>query len=318
MYRIFIHNNSGINEIKKFGSVSWSDDLDTLAIQFDFTSTEIIEPGDKFLFSNDTNEIVSGIITDRDYDKNKVYHYTGFDFGFYLNKNEVVIQFNGCTISEAIRQLLNKIDIPIGNIVDIPACVKKIYKKAIVSDILKELLEMATKKTGKDYIFRCRGKKFFFEEFKKIEIFPTYELANGIKINITEAISNFSASDSIQDLKNKVVITDNKENKVYILADSSDNSSIDTYGTLQVIETPDEDDKTPKSVIAQNMLNKLNKVTKSRSVEMLGADEIEKGVILSFNYSDLGFVGQHLVTSTNHSIENGIHKLKADVEVYNG
>lgn len=317
MYRLIVQDEASTNEIKVFGSPSWNDDIDTFGIPFTFKSREKIKTGAKFFLFNEANEILRGIITDRENDKNKIYDYTAFDFGFYLNKNEVVIQFNGCTISEAIRQLLNKIGIEIGGIVDIPACVKKIYKKVLVSDILKELLEMATKKTGIDYILKFRYGKLCIEKFKKIEIFPTYELANGIKIDITKAVGNFSAKESIQDLKNKIVITDNKENKVYILADSEDGASISKYGVLQVVETPDEDDKTPKSVIAQNMLNKLNKVTESRNIEILGSDLIEKGVILSFNYPDLDFVGQHLVTASNHLIENGIHKINAEVEVYN-
>lgn len=314
-HRLFINGS----EIDIVGQLEWGDDLNTLAIQVDFKTTEIIKLGSKFFIYNDTTgkEVVRGIITDREYDKNKIYSYTGFDYAFYLNKNEVVIQFNGCTISKAIEQLLNKANVPIGNIVDISVCVKKIYKKAIVSDILKELLEMATKKTGIDYIFRCKNGKICIEEFKKIEVYPTFDL-NGSTINITENVGNFSAKDSIQDMKNSVTITDNKEDKIYILAQADDSASINVYGRMSVVETPDEDDKTAKSVIAKNMLAKLNKITKSRNVDLLGSDEIVKGVLLSFNYPELGFVGQHLVTATHHTIDNCLHKLSADVEVYNG
>jgi len=317
-YKLFTATDeTPIKEIKNVGELEWSDDLDYFTTQMSFKSTDIVDIGNQIILFNDKTEILRGIVIDRGWDKNKIYEYTVFDFGFYLGKNEVIVQFNGCTISEAIRQLLNKVNIPIGEIVEIPACVKKIYKKVLISDIIRELLEMAKKKTGIDYILRVRGRQIHIEEFIKIEIYPTYDL-NGDTINITEYIGNFSARDSIQDMKNRVKITDNKEDKIYILAEAKDEASIKKYGQLQVIETPDEDDKTPKSVIAQNMLNKLNKITSSRSIEMLGSDEIKKGVLLSFNYPEFGFVGQHLVISTHHNIDDVMHKVNVDFEVYDG
>jgi hypothetical protein len=310
-----LYTESG--EINAIGEIQYSDDLDLFTIEMSFKSTEIIDLGTQVLLYNETKEVLRGVVVDREWDKNKVYHYTVFDYGFYLGHNEVIIQFNGCTISEAIKQLLNKINIVAGDIVDIQACVKKIYKKALVSDIIKELLEMATKKTGVDYILRVKSNKVYIEEFKKIEICPTYDLS-GDTINITEAVGNFSAKDSIQDMKNSVKINDNKEAKIYFLASAENDSSINTYGKMSVIETPDEDDKTSKQVIANNMLKKLNKITQARSVEMLGSDEMVKGVILTFNHPELGVSGQHLVTSTHHTIDDAMHKVSADIEVYNG
>lgn len=303
--------------ITNVGVIEYSDDLDLFTNEMTFKSTDIINMGELIVLMNDSTEIFRGVVTDRQWDKNKIYEYTVFDFGFYLGHNELIIQFNGCSISEAIKQALIKTNLSIGDIVEIPACVKKIYKKVLVSDIIKELLEMATKKTGIDYILRLKYGKIYIEEFKKIEIYPTYDLS-GDTLNITEYVANFSAKDSIQDMKNSVTITDNKEDKVYILAQAEDSSSIAKYGTMSVIETPDEDDKTPKSTIAQNMLKKLNKIKQSRSVDMLGSDEIKKGVLLSFNYPDLGVVGQHLVTSTHHTIDDVMHKVSADIEVYDG
>lgn len=307
--------NSPIKEIKNVGSLEWNDDLDCFTTIMTFKSPEIIEVGTQIILLNDKVELIRGVVFDRTWDKNKIYEYTVFDFAYYLGKNEIIIQFNGCTISEAIKQILIKVNIEAGDIIEIPAYVKKIYKKVTVADIIKDLLELATKKTGIDYILRVKGRKINIEEFNKIEIFPTYDL-NGDEINITEYIGNFSAHDSIEDLKNKVTITDNKEDKIYVLAESKDQESINKYGLLSKVETPDEDDKTLKNIVAQNILSKLNKITQSRSVEMLGSDEIVKGILLSFNYPDLGFVGQHLVTSTHHSVDDVMHRVSVDIEAY--
>ena len=51
---------------------------------------------------------------------------------------------------------------------------------------------------------------------------------------------------------------------------------------------------------------------------MLGSDEIVKGVLLTFNRPELGVTGQHLITSTHHTIDDVMHKISADFEKYDG
>lgn len=315
-YRLITNKNGVTPEIKHFGDLEWSDNLDNFTSDMSFKSPEVIDIGAQVALLSGNKEIFRGVVFDRDYDKNKIYSYMVFDFAYYLGKNELIIQFNGCTISEAIIQTLRKVNIEVGDIVEIPACVKKIYKDVVVSDIIKDLLAMATKKTGIDYILRVKGRQIYVEKFEKIEVSPTYNL-NGTQIKITENIGNFRAVDSILEMKNSIIINDNKESSTYLLAQANNETSIKKYGKLSVVEQPDEDDKTSKQTIANNLLNKLNKITCTRSVDLLGSDEIKKGIILSFNYPEYGFVGQHLVTSTHHTVDNVMHKVSVELETYN-
>lgn len=314
-YKLFTNKNGARHQIKNVGNIEWSDDLDFFTTEMSFKSTEVIDIGTQVALLNDANEILRGVVIGREWDKNKIYSYTVFDNGFYLGHNEVIIQFNGCTISQALQQLLNKVKHPIGGIVEIPACVKKIYKDVVVSDIIKELLEMAKKKTGKDYILRVICGEYYVEEFIKIEVSPTFDMS-GDSIKITDYIGNFSAKDSMEDMKNRVLIIDNKEKSTFVVAQASDDESISRYGELCVVETQDEDDKTPKQTIANNMLVKLNKFKQERSVDLLGSDEIKKGVLLSFSRPELGFMGQYLITSSHHTIDGGLHKVSVDLEAY--
>lgn len=327
-YKLITNKGKGKADIliKNVGELEWSDDLDNFTSQMSFKSPEVIDIGSQVILFNDKNKniIFRGVVFDRDWERDRIYSYMTFDYAYYLCKNQLTIQFNGCTISDAIRQVLTRLEEPeniIGDIIDIPAHVKKIYKKAVASDIIKDLLDMATKKTGIDYILTVggvgldKGKKINIEKFVKIEVSPTYDL-NGSPIKITENIGNFKAIDSIQDMRNNIMIYDNKESSTYILAQAEDNTSICKYGKMSVVETPDEDDKTAKQTIANNMLAKLNKITCSRSVEMLGSDEIKKGVLLSFNYPEYGFSGQHLVTAAHHTVDETMHRVSVDLESY--
>lgn len=300
-------------EVENTGNLSWGDDIDTIASEFSFSSTQNIEVGAKTVIINEQTgkEVLRGLITDKSLDKNKLYQYSGFDYGFFLNKNEVIIQFNNVKIDMAIKQLCAKVNIPCGNICSINAYVTKIFKDNVVSDIIIELLEMARKKTGAKYVFSCQCGKLEIVD-TMVECESVIKLTDGQQINIVDSVGDISYSESIQELKNSVQIVDSDETSVFVVASARDNESISKYGLLGQVETVDKDDKTSKSVIASNILKDANKVTTTVSVEMLGTDDIKKGSILDFNYPDFNIVGKHYAKTTKHTISNNIHKLSAE------
>ena len=300
-------------EVENTGNLSWGDDIDTIASEFSFSSTQNIEVGAKTVIINEQTgkEVLRGLITDKSLDKNKLYQYSGFDYGFFLNKNEVIIQFNNVKIDMAIKQLCAKVNIPCGNICSINAYVTKIFKDNVVSDIIIELLEMARKKTGVKYVFSCQCGKLEIVD-TMVECESVIKLTDGQQINIVDSVGDISYSESIQELKNSVQIVDSDETSVFVVASARDSASISKYGLLGQVETVDKDDKTSKNVIASNILKDANKITTTVSVEMLGTDDIKKGSILDFNYPDFNIVGKHYAKTTKHTISNNIHKLSAE------
>ena len=310
LYKIIVNKE----EIKNCGNLSWGDDIETIASEFSFESTSNIEIGSKILIANGVTgkEVLRGILTDKQRNKNKSYSYSGFDYGFYLNKNEVIIQFNKVKIDTAIRQLCTKVNVPCGNICSINAYVTKIFKDKAVSDIIIELLELATQKTGAKYVFSCQnGKLDIVNTKQKCE--SQIELAQGHLIGINDSLGNITYSESIQDLKNSITLVDTKEKKTFVVASAKDNASIQKFGLLGQIESIDKDDKTSKSVVAQNMLKDLNKVTVSILVDMLGTDDFKKGSILSLDYPDYGLSGDYYAKSTKHNIANRNHYVNAEL-----
>lgn len=316
-YKLFV--NKKLLDKNTISEINWNDNIDGLSTTFSFQTTIRQKVGYNFTFLNGSKVILKGVITDESYDKKKTYQYSGFDFGFYLNKNEAIIQFKGVDGHEAIKQLLNSFDTPIGDIDNIPIKIKKIYKKIVVSDIIKDILDQAHKKTGQRYLIDCKNGRVNIQKFRTINLSARYELSKLIKVDITDTVSNFSASQSIQDLKNKILITDNKEDNVYKLAEVQDSQSISEFGLIQKIENPDEESKQSNIVIARNLLKELNKVKITKSADMLGVDEVESGVILPFNYPDYDFVGNYLVNQVDHTVKNdNNHTMKVDLEEYNG
>ncbi len=310
LYKIMVDDE----EIQNCGNLSWNDDIETIATEFSFDSTSEIETGSKLLIANGTTgkEVLRGIITDKQKNKNKSFSYSGFDYGFYLNKNEVIIQFNKVKIDAAIKQLCTKVGVPCGNICSINAYVTKIYKDNTVSDIIIELLEMASKKTGSKYIFSCQcGKLEIVDTMQVCE--SKYELAQGFLMPLNDTLGNITYSETIQGLKNSITLVDTKEKSTFIVANAKDNESIKKFGLLGQIESVDKDDKTLKNIIVQNMLKELNKITISISVEMLGTDDFKKGSILSLDYPEFKVSGNYYAKNTKHAIKNKNHFVSAEL-----
>lgn len=308
-YKIIIDGE----EIPNCGELAWNDDIETIASEFSFVSTSNITTGAKVLITNKANkEILRGIITDKKINTNKTYTYSGFDFGFYLNKNEVIIQFNNVKIDTAIKQLCAKVNVPCGNICAINAYVTKIFKDVVVSDIIIELLEMATKKTGAKYVFSCQcGKLEIVNTMEAVN--DEIELTQGQIINIADTLSNIQYSESIQDLVNSVTLVDDNDKSTYVVASAKDDDSIGQYGLLGQIESIDKDDKTSKNIVASNILAEKNKIKKSINVDMLGADTLKKGCVLTLNYPDFNIDGDFYTKSTSHAVKNKAHMVSAEL-----
>ena len=108
------------------GPVEWSDDLDNVANTISFTTDEQIKVGSTFALLDGENEVLKGIVSQYTQNEPNKFQYAGYDFGFYLNKNSIIKQFNGMQISDAFKTLCRDFNIPVGSIPSMGATVKKI------------------------------------------------------------------------------------------------------------------------------------------------------------------------------------------------
>lgn len=299
--------------IKNFGEIEFSDDLETTCAYITFSCDTVFEPSAKFTLTEDGEHIISGIVTDYERGTSKIYQYTGYDYGFYLTKNEVMIQFKKAKISDAIRQLCHKINVPVGNIPDIEATVSNIYKDKTVSDILFELLDLVKKKTGKEYFFECLSGKLNVQGYSLRKDIK-YKLADGFDMLCTNAIGSVSAKESMQELKNRVIIPDKNEKTLKAKAIKENHDSIAKYGLLQSIEQMDDDKSKKYAQFAETMLGQLDKIEKTLSVEMLGSFKIKKGVILPIVNKRLNLNGNYLVKTSKHSLSGNKHTVDLELK----
>lgn len=194
--------------------------------------------------------------------------------------------------------------------------INHIYFENTIAEIIDDILEQCNKETGKIYYKEVLEDKLYIFEKGTKTINPTYKMAvNVATINVLDEIGlNFSKGYSIADLKNKVTIITQNEKEARVIATKEDNKNIEKYGLLHHIESVDEKDINQATNIADNKLKELNTIKETLSLELLGDINIKAGRVLNINNEDIGISGKFNIISSNHSIENGVHKTSIEIE----
>lgn len=324
-YSVFLIRDSKTYNITALcGDLSWRDSIDTLGMEFNFSTgyTDarffpklVVQLGDLIVLSNNGSEVFRGIVTDENIDGRFNRSFTAFDFAFYLNKSRTIIQFNKMRADNAIKELCGKFNIPIGNITAIPTLISKIYKDATIADIIDDILEQTTKEKGIKYRKEMRTGKFYIEKYSDLIVKGLFKPASNIQaFDVTKAIGSISRSRSIADMKNSILIVSGEEKSTRVAAKAEDAASIKKYGLLQDIESVDSKNIAQARNIAKNKLAELNKIAEDTSIELLGADSVRAGRILEITEPITGLSGKYLVKECTHTYSNRIHKMNLTIE----
>lgn len=319
MYRL-IKNYGQIDLTNRINYIIRRSNINELAeqLEFDFAYSDVnltpveINPGNLILLFNDTREIFRGLVIDEGRNGRNAREYNCIDYGFYLNKNKEIYQFN-TTATDGIRTICRDFDIPIGYIVDIPTRIKKIYTGEL-SDTIKDILEQSENDQGKKYRFEMREGKFYVEE-KTQNIIRATTNALGGEIDITKLISNPYMKRSIENMKNSIKIVQGGEEYVNTLATTRNTDLIRLYGKLQEVHSIDEKDISKARNIAENLLKDLGKMNEEISLEIVGNDDVRAGRVLEITEEVTGIKGLYIIKDCTHTIQNGFHKMSLGLEL---
>lgn len=307
-------NGKNINDLA--GNLEWSSNKDTLGASLSFEMpfdqdnvqfpSPFIKYGDKITLRHGSNVEFFGIVVDESRNGRNPIKYTCFDLAFYLNKSEMTVQFNKKPISQCIEQVCKKYNIRC-EVVSISIPVTKIYKGELVSEIIKDLLEMARTKTGIRYRFEMKGDRF--------NVFKWVEMKNEV---YTDWIDSPTRNLSIADMKNSILVVTDGEKISKPSATASDESNIAKYGLLTKVETISDKEKRSAQTVANNLLKELNKVQETGGATFVGDRNVRAGRLFKLNERVTGWSGDVLITDAKHSISNGIHLMQLSWEVWNG
>ena len=308
------------------GNYTRSDNVDSLgmAFSFDLINNPLdkmfnrfeIPIGSKVVLSNNGANIFSGIIIS--YDRSSMSHYTykAYDYGFYLNKSEAMIQFNNTSVSAAITKLCNENSIPVGAVTSINTNVSKIYNGDKISDIIKDLLKLGTNELGTKFRLEVRDNKLYIDKYEDLIITAYYKPARNVGgFDPANIPGSFNSTYSIEDMATRVLIISSSEKNATIRAKAEDSENISKYGLLTKVEKLDDKNNSQAVNIAKVKLKELNKVKRSFKITLFGDDKVRAGRMLVFNQPEINLVGAFLVKNCTHKYNGRSHVMELDLEV---
>lgn len=291
------------------GNLSFGTSEDTLGMEVSFDvpyiDKELLNINDVIqIFKNKTRFFWGRVIDIQKNGKNprKV---TCFNNAFYLNENEVIIQFKNIRADEAIKKLLSRFGITLKIVASLPYKIKKIYKGVKVSEIIKDILEQCSVISGKKYFFEMQDKTLVVAQR------GYYEIKKFINI-----IMNPSITESMKNMKTQVIVTNNDSEKIRSYVTLSDKNAIKKYGLLTKVHQIDEKEKSKAKKIAQELLKQLNKIEMNASFDLLGSINIQANRVIQLKEPITGIVGKFYIKSANHTVSAGTHLVSVEVGEY--
>ena len=142
----------------------------------------------------------------------------------------------------------------------------------VVSDIIKDVLELASKSTGYEYNFDVTPKGLRVYRLGDLKAYPEFRLSDNTQLLYSPDFKgNVSHSTSIEDMKNSVKIIKTKDDAYTNLAGAKNNGLILKYGLLQEVESIDDKETLSPQLLANKRLAELSKIKETYSFEMIEA-----------------------------------------------
>jgi len=270
-----------------------------------------LSEGDIIILKNNEKVYFKGVIITKLIKGRGKISYSAQDFGWYLNKNEDIYQFNA-TVSANIARILTDYELKIGSIIEIPTMFKNV-SRGTLSSIINEMLELAQKEQGQKYRWEIRNELFYLEKLDETVITYTTDMIVD-KENINKYLNETSHSVSIDGLYNAVKVAGEAKNKIQSLAYEQDVTNIGKYGKLQKLEYLDKDNYSLSQSIAKNQLKELNKLKEKISVTMFGNDECRANRVIEIEEPINKISGKFLINSCTHNIGT-LHTMSLELEV---
>ena len=291
-YKFYLDDGTDITS--HIGNPVLEDSTSTLAQSLSFqwiADGYLLECGDKIIVAEDEVKIFNGIVTSFSLGMNNEYSAKCYDYAFYLNKSEMIIQFNEVRADTAIRQMCSKAGIKLGSVCSISTKITQIYYGKTPANILKDILNKAYNELGKNYRFEMKNNALYIEEYKNLTIDLSKELQ----------YASISCEKSIEEMKNAIVIVVN-DDEDYIYCSTRDEASIKKYGLLQKVQSVSADNAAQARNTMNVLKNNLNRVQQTFSIQIPVVKGCRSGRVFKLDYEPFKVSGNFLINSCKKNL----------------
>lgn len=328
------------------GNVVISDNINALGAHLKFSMGESmytlgvtpgeIPVGSKIVLSEGETILFRGIIVTKNVDMPGKLDYEAYDYGFYLNKSMISIQFNNVSASTAIERVCSKQGVKIHKICDIPTKIRKIYHANLVIDVIRDILGQAEMDLGTKYrIEMHEGDSLVIEKYDNLVVELTgdyFRNSAGFTFDPAAAAIESRYTESMENLKTSVTVVSGSEKhlvrrrevKAKIPIDVTNGTGgsnyEDLYGRLNEVIRADGKNNSQINNIAQKRIKEVGRFTRSLRVKLFGDSRVRSARILNLNPDGKikgALTGTFLVKSCSHNYNNNeSHTMDLELEYY--
>lgn len=299
---------------------AWESDIGSLSRIFTFVlgvrkvpgmPMDISKIGDKFLFTNDNGKkILQGISTIKR--KTGAFRVTTQvkDIAFYLNKSEVIYQFNNIAGEDAIKKVLSNFGIN-ASIPKLNVVIDEIFVAQTPNYIINYIVGQYNKVNEVPYRWRIDSNGDF-QMFKRGSIIKTlsYQPASNLQFadfqkliskdsEVIETLDQLFTSTKVAYLDDKSV----REVKTF-----KDQQSIDNYGELQKVFPTSKDDIAKAKKEAEIFLKKALKLEKLVKLSTIITNtDVQAGDCVKIKVNELELDGLFEIERDSHVVRNNLH-----------
>lgn len=275
-----------------------------------------VTAGDKLQLLYNGKTMYCFIVTQvgRTYPKRSV---KAVDFCFYIENNEVVIQFRGQSVKKCCEELCSMLGISKYEICEMPKPVSGVYIDSAES-IIEELLKLQELSDGKKYSYEMQGDTFVIYRLSDEALYYGYKDAVNVnEFDVTKHHSRVSCSSGIEKMKNTVtaIVKNSSDDRLPIREYTvSDKAAVSRYGKLAKVLNINKDDAEEIEVLAGNELYEKDKSEIKITCDMPGNINARVNRVMNFEDEYTGLNALMRIVGVSHSYSGGIYKMSLELE----
>lgn len=226
---------------------------------------------------------------------------TCYDNLFILSKSKTTKKYTDMTAEDITRSVCAEFGIKVGKLAETGYKFTYIMTEKTGYQIIMTAYTEASKKTGKKY--------HPIMNVDALDVVEKGTLIEGYTASQYTNEENSVYRESIENMVNRVMVTDEQGN---FLRYESNDEWIEKYSMIQAVYKSSANKNTQEEVKAM-----FKGVERSGTIELLGDYRVQASYSIAIDDLISQLTGKFYVKSDTHEFENGIHKMRLEIEFEN-